>query len=137
MSEWISVKDKYPETGERVQVVRRDPKTKRRWIAITSHYDGNWEWIDKQSEGEVTHWKPLDDLPPEKKPSLMSEGIKDVAYGVWIDGDEQPGRWLKDEHGRLPWVGDELGAFRLAGALRPAYRQARYTPQKMDLDKRS
>lgn len=65
MSEWISVKDRLPENGERVLAYGIDRRV----------HDVKWSWpenawLDKIGggtwmEGFITHWMPLSEPPKE------------------------------------------------------------------------
>ena len=56
---WISVKDRVPESGIDVLVFTDD------YCAYTAHYDGYW-WLSGEPtlSYDVTHWMPLP-APPE------------------------------------------------------------------------
>ena len=81
MSEWISVKDRLPEIGERVlvsQVINRGLKSEYRLYFDSMRFDSDpdiepedlaepWWWADFGDVSEVhygvTHWMPLPEGP--------------------------------------------------------------------------
>jgi hypothetical protein len=66
MSEWISVKDRLPENGQRVLCYNKYMYVKDYDCVF---YDGDFNWTGSrigQIEG-VTHWMPLP-KPPKGKP---------------------------------------------------------------------
>lgn len=76
MSEWISVKDRLPETYGDYIVVACDegcPYGEGIWystvVVVADYYDGCWTWEQGSTEydlsGLVTHWMPLP-KPPEE-----------------------------------------------------------------------
>lgn len=70
-SNWISVKDRLPETRHAVLVYT--PHYKNIW-AVSMHEDGNWYiWspgsrvlLDPDWHGQITHWMPLPEPPKEE-----------------------------------------------------------------------
>ena len=61
MSEWISVKERLPESNERVLVVCR---TKKGVQTVNLAYcDDNGHWHGQGSMAGVTHWQPLPEVP--------------------------------------------------------------------------
>lgn len=68
--QWISVKDRLPETRHAVLVYT--PYHKNIWAA-SMHEDGNWyiwspcgrEYLDSDWYGPITHWMPLPEPPEE------------------------------------------------------------------------
>ena len=68
--EWISVKDRLPESkyhGMNILTVN-----KRHGVSTDySYYDNKWWWIDSKdncfTDDDVTHWMPLPELPEESK----------------------------------------------------------------------
>lgn len=75
MSEWISVKDRLPESGVPVLVTfvgYTDNKLHSdgvaRWEPDLNGYNGGWEWTLDFSDAtvEITHWMPLPEPPKEE-----------------------------------------------------------------------
>ena len=63
--EWISVRDRKPETGTRCLVVRYDHVTKTSFIDILWFDKGTWWNRAFGGDYSVTHWMPLPELPKE------------------------------------------------------------------------
>lgn len=53
MSDWISIKDKFPDKDGRY-LVSEDNQPK--WIGVCSLRDGKWDFT-------ITHWMPLPEAP--------------------------------------------------------------------------
>lgn len=63
MSNWISVKDRLPDTNEYVLVATRS-KNGAQNIDKGYVIDGRWA---HRGTAEVTHWMPLPELPEEEE----------------------------------------------------------------------
>ncbi len=61
MSEWISVKDRVPEEGERVLVYNPTCSEKHR-VDIEYRFDRNF-WESDGVYSYITHWMPLPEPP--------------------------------------------------------------------------
>lgn len=65
MAEWISVKERLPESGTRVLVMRIDHVTKKPFYDLLWFANGKW-WIRHFTDDyAVTHWMPLPEPPKE------------------------------------------------------------------------
>lgn len=63
-NEWISVKDRLPDSNNVVFACIDDGQCKIVRSAYVSSY-GEWKWIEGHQT--VTHWMPLPELPKEEK----------------------------------------------------------------------
>lgn len=71
VGDWISVKDRLPETRHAVLVYT--PHHKNIW-AVSMHEDGNWYiwspygrvYLEPDWHGPITHWMPLPEPPKER-----------------------------------------------------------------------
>ena len=61
MNDWINVKDRLPETEERVLIRYRQGKVKRTFVGEYYPWEERWSSI---LDAVVTHWMPLPE-PPE------------------------------------------------------------------------
>ena len=70
MSEWISVKDRYPLAGygQILAVKQADGSVSSQygWLRSLPGKGRPWQGIHAVITGEVTHWMPLPDPPKEK-----------------------------------------------------------------------
>lgn len=63
-SEWVSVKDRLPDSNNVVLACIDDGQCKIVRSAYVSSY-GEWKWLDASQK--VTHWMPMPDPPKEEK----------------------------------------------------------------------
>lgn len=71
MSDWISVKDRMPPKAARFQeyIVYVGKAVTVAWLDSDN---GEWLWVtdpERVFDGEVTHWMPLPEPPPEPEQS--------------------------------------------------------------------
>lgn len=57
-TEWISVKDRLPETGKDVIVCHKNGH-----VALNAYLDRRWWYLDDRNK--ITHWMPLPPAPKE------------------------------------------------------------------------
>jgi hypothetical protein len=84
-ADWISVKDRLPETGEEVWVWVKYLRMKGRRASST----GTESWIDRQDgtwamgsakNFKVTHWQPLPDAPAPRSKGMLCRNCGDPIH---------------------------------------------------------
>ena len=68
MNDWISVKDRLPETGGYYLVHQMNPRFKTSFIQTARYSETRGTWLGAQalcSLDFVTHWMPLPEPPKE------------------------------------------------------------------------
>ena len=65
MNEWVSVKDRLPESGKRYLVQIIEPNFQAKVIDIFRYESGVWKYEGIPIHADVTHWMPLPEPPKE------------------------------------------------------------------------
>lgn len=81
MDRWISVEDRLPEDGERIDCYL-EYASKSQWVhkrACNCWFDGRFWWSEdgdtpSNITGVVTHWQPLPPAPTKKSNALYNDG---------------------------------------------------------------